>query len=211
MVFFENLGPFIVFASIAAFTPGPNNIMLAASGANFGFTRSVPHILGIAAGFTSVVIAGGLGLGGLLAVFPVLKDVLRLLALGCLIYLAFRLGTSAPAQSGALKKDMKKSAKIPKPLGFWPACFFQWMNPKALIVVFSAITAYANAGPQFWSNLTIIALIFLLVTILSTLVWCWLGTLIANFLSSPKAFRIFNVSMALLLVGSLLPVLLTPQ
>ena len=204
------MAAFSVFAIIAAFTPGPNNIMLAASGANFGLSRTMPHILGITAGFMSVVLAGGLGLGGLFAVAPFLYDVLRIFAFGFLLYLGYKLASAMPSEDGALEREIEGNnvKNGPKPLGFWTAFAFQWMNPKALIVVFSAITAYMDTGPDFLVNLISISVIFFIVTILSTLLWCWLGTMIAQFLSTPRAYRQFNMSMALLLVGSLLPVLI---
>lgn len=209
MGFFENLGPFAVFATIAAFTPGPNNIMLAASGANFGLRRTLPHILGVTAGFMTIVLAGGMGLGGLLTVAPFLYDTLRLFAFGFLAYMAYKIATSSPATNENLENQIQNDSHAPTPIGFWMAYVFQWMNPKALIVVFSAITAYIHTGEKFISSLVVIMIIFLIVTILSTILWCWLGTIIARFLSTPRAIRLFNISMALLLVGSLLPVLIT--
>lgn len=205
----DQLSAFAIFATIAAFTPGPNNIMLAASGANFGLSRSMPHILGITAGFMSVVIAGGLGLGSLFAVAPLSYDILRVFALGFLIYLGYKLALTKPSDDKELAHQIEgvSTTEHAKPLTFWAAFAFQWMNPKALIVVFSAITAYMSNGPAFLVSLTSIIIIFLIVTILSTVLWCWLGTMIAYFLSTPRAYRIFNISMAILLVASLLPAL----
>lgn len=205
----DQLSAFAIFATIAAFTPGPNNIMLAASGANFGLSRSMPHILGITAGFMSVVIAGGLGLGSLFAVAPLSYDILRVFALGFLIYLGYKLALTKPSDDKELAHQIEgvSTTEHAKPLTFWAAFTFQWMNPKALIVVFSAITAYMSNGPAFLVSLTSIIIIFLIVTILSTVLWCWLGTMIAYFLSTPRAYRIFNISMAILLVASLLPAL----
>ena len=205
----EHLWAFAVFATIAAFTPGPNNIMLAASGVNFGLRRSLPHIFGITAGFLSVVIAAAFGLGGLFTLLPFLYDGLRLIALGFLIYIAYKIGSATPTDDSQLSSDISDKPKTSTPLGFWPAFLFQWMNPKALIVVFSAVTAYAGSGPQFWVSLISITFIFFLVTITSTLAWCALGVLIARLLSNRLAYRIFNITMAGLLVASLLPVLLT--
>ena len=205
----EHLYAFALFATIAAFTPGPNNIMLAASGANYGLNRSMPHILGITAGFMSVVISGGFGLGSLFAVAPVAYDILRIFAFGFLIYLGYKIAISAPSGDKELTRQIEGTniQNRTKPLNFWAAFVFQWMNPKALIVVFSAITAYMSNGPDFFISLTSITIIFFIVTILSTLLWCWLGTVIARFLATPRAYRIFNISMAFLLVGSLLPAL----
>ena len=205
----DQLSAFAIFATIAAFTPGPNNIMLAASGANFGLSRSMPHIFGITAGFMSVVIAGGLGLGSLFTVAPLSYDILRVFALGFLIYLGYKLALTKPSDDKELAHQIEgiSTTEHAKPLTFWAAFAFQWMNPKALIVVFSAITAYMSNGPAFLFSLTSIIIIFLIVTILSTVLWCWLGTMIAYFLSTPRAYRIFNISMAILLVASLLPAL----
>jgi len=205
----DQFSAFAIFATIAAFTPGPNNIMLAASGANFGFGRTIPHILGITAGFMSVVIAGGLGLGSLFSIAPLSYDILRVFAFGFLIYLGYKLALTMPSEDKELTRQIEgvSMAERSKPLSFWAAFAFQWMNPKALIVVFSAITAYMSNGPAFLVSLTSITIIFFIVTILSTVLWCWLGTIIAHFLSTPRAYRIFNISMAILLVASLLPAL----
>lgn len=205
----EHLWAFAVFAAIAAFTPGPNNIMLAASGVNFGLRRSLPHIFGITAGFLSVVIAAAFGLGGLFTLLPFLYDGLRVIAFGFLIYLAYKIGSATPDDDRQLARDISKNPQTSTPLSFWTAFLFQWMNPKALIVVFSAITAYAGTGPEFWVSLTSITFIFFLVTITSTLAWCALGVLIAQLLSGRLAYRIFNITMASLLVASLLPILIT--
>lgn len=206
----DNIAAFSLFATIAAFTPGPNNIMLAASGANFGLKRTLPHITGVNVGFLCVVISGGLGLGGLFALAPFLFDMVRIFAIGFLAYLAYKIATTSPHSDKSLQSQIETDNSAPQPIGFWTAFLFQWMNPKALIVVVSAITAYTNSGDTFLLSLVAIVIIFAIVTFLSTLLWCWLGTLIAQFLSSPRAFRIFNTSMALLLVGSLLPVLINP-
>lgn len=187
-----------LFAAVAAFTPGPNNMMLAASGVNFGLRRSWPHILGITFGYTILCIAGGIGLGSLFAALPMLYDIIRVLAFCFLAYVVWKIATAAPAHINPAAR----------PIGFWPAAAFQWMNPKGVPVMISAMTAYMSGAEALALRLAIIVSIFAIMTFVSTIAWAWFGTVIARFLSAPQHYRLFNWLMAGLLVASLLPVLL---
>jgi len=187
------------FAVFTAFTPGPNNMMLAASGVNFGLARTWPHILGITFGFTALCIAGGIGLGSLFAALPLLYEVIRVLAFCFLAYIVWKIATAAPAHINPAAR----------PMGFWAAAAFQWMNPKGVSVVISAMTAYMSGAENLVLRLTIIVFIFMVMTLLSTIAWAWFGTVIARFLSDPRHYRMFSWSMAALLTASLLPVLIS--
>ena len=116
---------FTLFAAVSAFTPGPNNIMLAASGANFGFRASLPHILGISIGFISLVIGAGFGLANLFAAFPDLYDIMKIFSFMFLIYIAWRIGSAGHAQT----------QRPSEPLRFWQAAVFQLVNPKGVSVI----------------------------------------------------------------------------
>lgn len=189
---------FVAFAFVLSVTPGPNNVMVLASGANFGFRRSVPHMLGIAFGCAILVAAVGVGLGGLFRAYPVLYDVLRWVGAAYLLYLAWGI-----ARSGAPKKA---GTAGDRPLGFLGAAAFQWVNPKTWVMALGAVTTYAPRD-GYLLNVLIVALVFGLVCIPSLAVWTGFGTALGRFLESPVRLRAFNLTMALLLVLSLYPIL----
>ena len=193
-----SLYSFAVFVSIAAFTPGPNNLMLAASGVNFGFRRTLAHMAGITVGFGSLVIACAFGLGSLFTLFPDLLFILKIAAIGFLIYLAWKIASAGPAHI----------AKDAKPISFMTAFAFQWVNPKAVIVSVSGMTAYLNTEHGILAGLVPLFLIYVLFTALSVMTWAYFGTLIGRLLASERAYRLFNSVMAGLLVASLLPVII---
>ena len=190
---------FTTFASIAAISPGPNNIMLAASGANFGVKRTIPHIAGVTIGFLGLVLASGIGLSGLFAALPQLYDVMRVLALFFLFYLAWKIANAGPIEE----------ARSSKPLSFTAAFLFQWVNPKATTVTISAITAYTSSADSFFTNLILILIIFGIATIISTVAWTIAGQFIGQFLQQKNRRLLFNYMMAGLLIAALLPVILS--
>lgn len=195
----ELLIAFILFAFVTSVTPGPNNMMLLASGVNFGVRRSVPHMLGISLGFMVLVAAVGLGLGQLFEQFPPLYTALRFGGAAYLLYLAWKIaGAGSPDASG-------KAAG--KPFTFLQAAAFQWVNPKAWIMAIGAITTYT---PQdgFLVNVLLIAALFALVNCPSVGLWTVAGSLLRRWLDKPRVLRAFNIGMALLLVASLYPILI---
>ena len=191
---------FATFATVSAFTPGPNNVMLAASGANFGFRRTLPHIFGILAGFSSLVVAAGLGLATLFALMPWIYDVLKVVSVLFLLYLAWKIGSAGRATT----KDKDR------PLSFFQAASFQLVNPKAITVIISAVTAYTSTAANVGAEITIILFIFASATICATCTWAVFGTAITYLFTSQTRLRQFNITMALLLVASLLPSILVP-
>ena len=191
---------FATFAIVAAFTPGPNNVMLAASGANFGFRRTLPHIFGILVGFCSLVVAAGLGLATLFAIMPWLYDVLKVISLLFLLYLAWKIGSAGRATT----KDKDR------PLSFVQAASFQLVNPKAITVIVSSVTAYTSKAENVSAEVTMLLLVFATATICATCTWALFGTALAHFITSDTRLRQFNMTMALLLVASLLPSILAP-
>lgn len=195
----ELLLAFIAFAFVTSVTPGPNNMMLLASGVNFGVRRSIPHMLGISLGFMLLVAAVGLGLGQVFQRLPVLHDALRYVGAAYLLYLAWKI-----AQSGAPQSRENAEAK---PFTFLQAAAFQWVNPKAWIMAIGAITTYT---PQdgFFSNVLLIAALFALVNCPSVGLWTVAGSILRKWLDNPRALRAFNIGMALLLVASLYPILI---
>ena len=127
---------FATFAVVAAFTPGPNNVMLAASGANYGFRRTLPHIFGILVGFCSLVVAAGLGLATLFTIMPWLYDFLKVISVLFLLYLAWKIGSAGCATTK--HKD--------RPLSFVQAASFQLINPKSITVIISSVTAFTSTA-----------------------------------------------------------------
>jgi threonine/homoserine/homoserine lactone efflux protein len=187
--------PLVTFAVATAITPGPNNIMLTASGANFGFRRTLPHMLGVAIGFTIMVLAIGLGLSAIFERFPLIHQVLRYGGGAYLLYLAYRIAMAAPTPGAAQPAG--------HPLTFLQAALFQWINPKSWMMAVGAISAYTTVGGNLMRESVLIAVTFGAIGLPSTALWAGLGVAIARLLRTRWALRAFNIAMALLLVASL--------
>ncbi len=186
------------FAAAMSGTPGPNNAMVAASGATFGFRRTVPHMLGIATGFPVMFVAVALGAGSLLRAYPALHTGLKWLGAAYLLWLAFKIATADPTP----KAD---GARRSAPLGFLQAALFQWINPKAWIIATGGIATYTGeAGTTLFTQALVLALIFLAMTALTVMFWTMTGVGAARLLRRPGELRTFNAVMAGLLVLSLL-------
>ena len=188
----------VIFSATAAFTPGPNNVMLTSSGATFGFRRSIPHILGIAAGIGCLSVAGGFGLAGLLAAVPQLHLLMKGVAILFLGYLAWKIGTASRATGD----------RSTHPLTFIQAAGFQLVNPKGVTVLGSAIIAYSTGIDNILSDLVIMVPVFILTSLGSASTWCLFGAIIGRLLKEDGALRKFNLAMAALLVASMVPIFL---
>jgi len=186
-----------LFVTAAIFTPGPNNMMLLASGANFGVRRTLPHMAGITLGHTAMVVILGLGLAGLLQGLPGVLTALKYACLAYLLHLAWRIANAAPP------KGAEESAG--RPMTFLEAALFQWVNPKAWAVAMTAVTAYVPG--EGLPAILVVTAVFLTVSVPSVALWAGLGTGVRRWLEAPGRLRIFNRTMALLLVASTLPVL----
>jgi threonine/homoserine/homoserine lactone efflux protein len=190
---------FALFALVTSITPGPNNTMLLASGVNFGFNRTIPHMLGITCGFFVLVVAVGFGLGAVFQTYPLLYSVLRYVGAAYLLYLAWKIAHSGPVS----EREKGES----KPISYLGAAAFQWVNPKAWIMAIGAISTYTPMQGYF-TNVIVIAAVFALINLPSVSVWAGCGTLLRNVLKDRRWLRLFNWGMALLLVASLYPLLL---
>ena len=192
------LGPLALFALVSSITPGPNNVMLASSGLNFGFRRSVPHLLGVNLGFTLMIFLVGVGLGSVFQQTPALYTVLKYAGAAYLLYLAWKIANSGPMEEGEARG---------KPFTFLQAAAFQWVNPKAWVMAVGVVATYT---PQngFFANLVIATIVCGVVNLPSIGIWVTFGTALRRVLHRPAAIRAFNVGMALLLVASLYPVAL---
>ncbi|ADG18527.1 threonine/homoserine/homoserine lactone efflux protein [Paraburkholderia atlantica] len=188
----------ILFALVTSITPGPNNTMLLASGVNFGFRRTLPHLSGISVGVVLLMLSVGVGLGEAFVHFPVLYTVLEVVSVAYLLYLAWKIGTSG---------ELKLRNGERRPMRFHEAIAFQWVNPKAWMMVLTAATTI-HLSNSFGMNAVAMAAVFYVIGFPCICVWAGFGTAMREVLSNPKRLRIFNVAMALLLVGSLYPIAL---
>lgn len=193
---FEILSALILFAFVSSATPGPNNLMLMASGANYGFTRSIPHMLGISIGFSMMIVLVGAGLSQIFDTYPISHMILKIISVGYLSYLAWKIATAAP-----IKRNMSEG----RPMTFLQAAAFQWVNPKAWAMALTALSVYAPG--QTLAAFAVVAVVFGLVNLPSITLWTMMGQQMARVLTNPRRLQIFNWSMAGLLIASLYPVL----
>lgn len=187
--------PFTVFAFVAAATPGPNNLLLLTSGLRVGLRRTLPFIVGIAVGFSTLIVATGFGLGQLFERFSILHLALKILGTAYFLFLAWTL--LGPART----KDSAQG----RPLGFWAGLFFQAVNPKAWLMAITAIALYL---PHPWTLATValMAGIFVAVGVPANLAWAGAGQMMQSLVGNAERMRLFNIVMAVLLVLSILPV-----
>ena len=191
----------LAFAVSMSASPGPNNTMLTASGANFGFRRTVPHMLGVSIGFPAMLLAVALGAGEVLRAHPLALAVLRWAGAAYLLWLAWRIASARPAV-----KDGGELAG--RPFSFLQAVMFQWVNPKAWVIGLAAVLTQTTAsGAAQIAEAVLLAGLFLVVTLITSVFWILIGVGAARLLRTPRALRGFNVAMAALLVASLLPLL----
>lgn len=184
-----------LFALASTGTPGPNNLMLMSSGANVGFKRTVPHMLGIMVGFSVMLALIGIGLVGVFHTYPITQVVLKYISLGYLAYLAFKIATSKGAN------DQQSY----KPMTFMQAAGFQWVNPKGWSMAITAVTLFNAEGGLF--TLLVIIAVFFCANIPSVTLWTAAGTQLQRWLTTGVRIRVFNYGMAGLLIASVAPML----
>jgi threonine/homoserine/homoserine lactone efflux protein len=186
----------VSFVFVTSVTPGPNNLMLMASGANFGFRRTVPHMLGISLGFGVMVVLTGLGLNGLFQAYPSARTALKVLSVLYMMWLAWNVAhAAAPGQGGAGSR----------PMTLLQAAAFQWVNPKAWAMAIGALSAYVP-GPGL-GPILLVAALCTAINLPSVSVWAKAGERVRLVLTNPNRRQMFNWTMAVLLVLSLWPVL----
>ena len=184
------------YAFVTSITPGPNNVMLLASGVNFGFRRTLPHMCGIALGHAFMVFLVGVGLVGVFVTYPPARFALTIASVGYMLFLAWKIANAAPPEGSTTRA---------RPLTFLQAAAFQWVNAKAWIMSLGAVTLYAPG--QEWLAVAWVAGVFAMVNFPSVAVWAGLGVGLRRFLDRPDWLRAFNYTMAALLVASLISVL----
>lgn len=184
------------FAIVTCFTPGPNNTFLMASGLAFGFRRTLAPMLGVAIGFSIMVLGVAFGVAQLFRAFPMLYDILRVVSALYLLYLAWRIATADPKAAGSATA---------RPLTFMEAAGFQWINPKAWSMALFASSAYVLADEPN-ASVFAMAAIFLMAGLGSSSTWAAGGTALRALIDNPRALRVVNIVLALLLVASLWPI-----
>jgi threonine/homoserine/homoserine lactone efflux protein len=186
----------LLFAFVSSITPGPNNLMLLASGVNFGFVRTIPHMLGIGIGFLILLLAVGFGLGTLLTAYPPIHTALKVTGGAYMLYLAWKIGTS---------RTMGKAGRTgANPMTFLQAAAFQWVNVKAWVMAATAMSLYTSAERPFLT-VVLVAVAFALVNVPSVATWAGFGTAMRGFLADPVRLKWFNIVMGLALALSIVP------
>jgi len=193
----QQLFALAAFALVTSITPGPNNLVLMSSGANFGVRRTVPHMLGVALGFVFMAVLVGVGLAQAFAAVPQLYTALKVASVTYLLYLAWKIATALPPG---------EAARAGRPMTFLAAAAFQWVNPKAWAMALTAVSVYAPS--QTMAGIAVVAVVFGFINLPSVGIWAVLGQGMRRVLTNPTRMRAFNVLMAILLILSLYPVLL---
>ena len=188
----------VPFLASMGFTPGPNNIMVASSGVNFGFRATLPHILGISFGYPLMLLLLGIGLAKVFVAVPQVHFVLKYVCIVYLLYLAWKIANAAPSGD---------SRTAPKPFNFLQAAAFQWVNGKGWVVALSAVTTYTVVSSSLPLQVIALSSIAFVVTLASVTCWTLFGAMLRRYLQTERRRKYFNYSMAALLVLSILPVL----
>ena len=192
---FDLFWALLIFTFVMTVTPGPNTMMLLASGVNFGFRATVPHMAGITLGFGLMNVLVGMGLGEVFKLFPVLYKALSYAGAAYMLYLAWKI---------AMTRSMGEGKAGSRPMTFLQAAAFQWINPKAWVMAVTAITTYTIPSAYTFSVLLLTAM-FMAMAVPGCSVWVLFGTGVRRWLENPVRLRVFNVAMAILLVLSLVP------
>lgn len=198
MLAFEFYLSVLVFCFVTTITPGPNNIMVMASGLNHGIKKSMPHYLGISLGFPVMVAVIGFGLGAIFLQYPVIHQVIKVLGISYLLYLAWKIANAKKANS---------SESLKKPFTFLQAAAFQWVNPKAWVMAIGAIATFTNGDSNIQGQILFIIFAFVMACSICTGSWLVLGVALQKFLQNPKQLQYFNITMAVLLVLSIVPMI----
>lgn len=192
----------LAFATSMSATPGPNNAMVTASGATYGFSRTWPHMLGVSVGFPVMLVVLALGAGGVLTAYPAIHLVMKVLGAAYMLWLAWQIASAEPRVEGAGQD------KRGRPMRFHEAAAFQWINPKAWMIALGALATYTAVGTDaVLGQVLWLSAIFFVAALLSLMLWTAIGTGAARLLGTARRIRIFNIVLAVLLVASLLPLL----
>jgi len=190
---FDAMTAFLVFAAVAAITPGPSNLMVLAAGARGGLLGGLPCLGGVVVGMALLIGLAALGLGALITALPVALDLLRWGGAALLLWLAWQIAHAPPLQAG----------RHAAPVGFWKALAFQWINPKSWIVAASAAATYgAAAGDAPLLRAGWLSALFAAAAAPSCWLWLAVGSALQRALTDARRARAFNATMGLLLAAS---------
>jgi threonine/homoserine/homoserine lactone efflux protein len=187
-----------VFAAISAFTPGPNNTLVLASGVRFGFQRSLPLVLGVGTGFPLMIGLIGLGLGKVFETYPLIYFYLKYAGATYMAWLAFKIATA--------KLESESDSLAQKPMSYLQMVLFQWINPKGWVMAVTALSAYTTAS-SYYAGVASVVGTFVVMGLGSSATWALFGASLRNVMHDPRYFRAINVVLALSLMASILPIL----
>ncbi len=196
----EYLVGLFLLASSLAWTPGPNNALLASSGARFGYRPTLPHILGVVIGFPLMQFVLWMGLGSVFLAFPILRELLRFGGAAMLLWIGWQIATAPYVENAA------DAAEAGKPWTFLQGFAFQWINPKAWVMVISLAGNLPETSP-FWLSPFLGSLVFFLAGVFSANGWALIGTALQRAIHTPLRFRIFSLVMAGLIVLTVIGIL----
>ncbi|AIX75646.1 MAG: LysE family translocator [Mixta calida] len=185
------------FLWVAAITPGPNNMLLTTAGANFGFLRSMPLMIGIMLGMQLMLLLVAFGVGSLILLYPSLHLFLKIAGSLYLLWLAWKIATAAYE-----KLEMGDAPSRPMP--FWQGGILQLVNPKAWLMALGAVASFSLAGEAYRGSVVAISIGMALVNLVAGIIWLGFGTLIGRLLRSRRAWKIFNLSMGALTAACVL-------
>jgi threonine/homoserine/homoserine lactone efflux protein len=188
----DGLAALVAFSFVSAVTPGPNNILLWASGAGFGFRRTIPHVVGTALGMGSMVLLVAAGLGALITTVPEIGFAMKIAGSGYLLYLAYQIAGARALERGT----------VARPLGLLQAAAFQAINPKAWIYALSAITTFRPAGLPTIAGGALVAVTMMIVVIPTAALWAGGGGAMSRFITGERTHRIVSFCLAALLAAT---------
>ena len=183
-----------LFWFVAAYTPGPNNVVASYSGFNFGIIRTIPHILGVTLGFTSLVLFLTIGLINVFKLFPIIQVIMKYLGTLFLIYLAYKIAYSS------VSDETKKE----NPVKFIETFLFQYLNPKGVMVAIIVVSTYVELGENYLSHATQVVLLAFLFSSTSITLWTFIGKFLRKFATNEKFIKYFNYAMSVLLLLSII-------
>jgi len=183
-----------LFFFVTAYTPGPNNVVASYSGFNFGIIKTIPHILGVIMGFTSLVFFLTIGLINIFKLFPIIQEIIKYLGTLFLIYLAYKIASSTASQE--TKKD--------NPVKFIETFLFQYLNPKGVMVAIIVVSTYVELGENYTNHATQVVSLALLFSSTSITLWTFIGKFLRKFATNDKFIKHFNYAMSVLLLLSII-------
>ena len=187
---YSNLVPLTLFCIVAAFTPGPNNILGSYSGFNFGIKKSLPLILGVTLGYTTLITLSAAGLNLVFNAYPILKNIIKILGSLFLVYLAYKISF----------QNKVEEKKIKNPVKFYETFIFQFINPKGVFAAITSISLFVELGSNYLFHSMVVIMVSFFCAITSITSWCLLGKFLRRFSENKKFIQTFNYTMSFSLV-----------